>query len=225
MSSTPLVVEKNELGRRGAEWISRALLEAVAGGQRASLALSGGSTTGQVYRELAKQDVPWALVDFYFVDERFVPPDNPDSNYLLAEETLLGGRGVPFEIVEVAQRDVLPEPPAPPPVPEHVPGDRENPGSGRALSRIVAARRADQLQERLGGEVLGHVDGRHVEAEVAVHRRAVIAVPLPAALLERVGGVRRRADWNGRRSVAHANALCPVIACPTMSECMSWVPS
>ncbi|ATB35842.1 phosphogluconate dehydrogenase (NADP(+)-dependent, decarboxylating) [Cystobacter fuscus] len=94
MSSTPVVVQKDELGRRGAEWISRALLEAVAGGQRASLALSGGSTTGQVYRELAKQDVPWALVDFYFVDERFVPPDSPDSNYLLAKQTLLEPLGI-----------------------------------------------------------------------------------------------------------------------------------
>jgi 6-phosphogluconolactonase len=95
MRPDPIVVDKEMLGPAGADWLARALVEAVAGGQRASLALSGGKTTGPVYRELAKRDVPWALVDFYFVDERFVPPDHPESNYLLAEETLFKPLGVP----------------------------------------------------------------------------------------------------------------------------------
>src|SRR6218665_3548032 len=94
MSTTPRVMNKEALGAEGAKWVANALREAMAGGQRVSLALSGGSTTGQVYRELVKQDVPWALVDFYFVDERFVPPEHPDSNYLLAEETLLKPLGI-----------------------------------------------------------------------------------------------------------------------------------
>jgi 6-phosphogluconate dehydrogenase len=90
----PRVMDKEQLGPEGAHWVAQALRDATQGGQRASLALSGGSTTGQVYRELVKQDVPWALVDFYFVDERFVPPDNPESNYLLAEQTLLKPLGI-----------------------------------------------------------------------------------------------------------------------------------
>ncbi len=94
MSTTPRVMDKEALGPEGARWVAHALREAMAGGQRVSLALSGGSTTGQVYRELVKQDVTWALVDFYFVDERFVPPEHPDSNYLLAEETLLKPLGI-----------------------------------------------------------------------------------------------------------------------------------
>ena len=95
MKTTPLVVEhKDALAAEGARWLARALNEAVAGGRRASFALSGGNTTGPVYRELARQDVPWALVDFYFVDERFVPPEHPDSNYLLASQTLLKPLGV-----------------------------------------------------------------------------------------------------------------------------------
>jgi 6-phosphogluconolactonase len=95
MRPAPLVVEKEALAREGADWVARALRESVAGGRRASLALSGGSTPGPVYRELAKQDVPWEQVDFYFVDERFVPPDHPESNYLLAEEALFKPLGVP----------------------------------------------------------------------------------------------------------------------------------
>lgn len=94
MRPAPLVVEKESLAREGADWLARALVDAVTGGRRASLALSGGSTPGPVLRELAKRDVPWHLVDFYFVDERFVPPDHPESNYLLAEEALFKPLGV-----------------------------------------------------------------------------------------------------------------------------------
>ena len=106
----PIVVEKEALAREGADWLERALVDAVAGGRRASLALSGGSTPGPVYRELAKRDVPWARVDFYFVDERFVPPDHPESNYLLAEEALFKPLGVPVHQIfrmpgERADRD------------------------------------------------------------------------------------------------------------------------
>jgi 6-phosphogluconolactonase len=93
------VVDKEALAREGADWLARALVDAVAGGRRASLALSGGSTPGPVYRELAKRDVPWHRVDFYFVDERFVPPDHPESNYLLAEEALFKPLGVPADHV------------------------------------------------------------------------------------------------------------------------------
>ncbi len=94
MRPAPIVVEKESLAREGADWLAGALMDAVAGGRRASLALSGGSTPGPVFRELAKREVPWHLVDFYFVDERFVPPDHPESNYLLAEEALFKPLGV-----------------------------------------------------------------------------------------------------------------------------------
>ncbi|WP_257454945.1 6-phosphogluconolactonase [Archangium lipolyticum] len=110
MRPAPIVVDKEELVGEAADWLAQALNECVAGGQRASLALSGGSTPGPVYRELAKRDVPWALVDFYFVDERFVPPDHPESNYLLAEEALFKPLGVPVHQIfrmpgERADRD------------------------------------------------------------------------------------------------------------------------
>ncbi|WP_224364952.1 6-phosphogluconolactonase [Hyalangium versicolor] len=85
----PIVVEPNALAPKAAEWIAEALRQGLAGGGRASIALSGGKTTGPIYRALAGMDLPWERVDFYFADERCVPPDHPDSNYLLAEQTLL----------------------------------------------------------------------------------------------------------------------------------------
>src|ERR1700689_122066 len=54
------------------------------------LALSGGNTPRGCYRHLAHlHQLPWDQVEIYQGDERFVPPDNPDSNYRMIRETLL----------------------------------------------------------------------------------------------------------------------------------------
>ena len=54
------------------------------------LALSGGSTPRGCYRHLAHlHRIPWDRVEIYLGDERFVPPDHPDSNYHMIRETLL----------------------------------------------------------------------------------------------------------------------------------------
>jgi 6-phosphogluconolactonase len=80
-----------DLPALGAVWIGERLARAIAERGEASLGLSGGSTPGPVYRELAArcQDVDWSKVLVAFVDERCVPPDSPQSNYRLARTTLL----------------------------------------------------------------------------------------------------------------------------------------
>jgi 6-phosphogluconolactonase len=54
-----------------------------------TIALSGGSTPRPVYERLAIVDYPWSDVDVFFGDERCVPPDDPDSNFCMANEALL----------------------------------------------------------------------------------------------------------------------------------------
>jgi 6-phosphogluconolactonase len=60
-----------------------------------SVALSGGSTPRVLYELLADPDEPfreqiaWDTINFFFSDERHVPPDHPDSNYRMANEALL----------------------------------------------------------------------------------------------------------------------------------------
>ena len=59
---------------------------------RFRLALSGGSTPRHLYKILASQyarRLNWAHVEFYFSDERCVPPDHEESNVRMADETLL----------------------------------------------------------------------------------------------------------------------------------------
>lgn len=57
-----------------------------------SIALSGGSTPGVVYRALGLpprvEEIPWNDLKFFLGDERFVPPDDSRSNYKMVQETL-----------------------------------------------------------------------------------------------------------------------------------------
>lgn len=59
-----------------------------------SVALSGGSTPKTLYSLLAtdpalRAQVPWDKTQFFFGDERHVPPDNNDSNFRMANESML----------------------------------------------------------------------------------------------------------------------------------------
>jgi 6-phosphogluconolactonase len=66
---------------------------------RFMIALAGGATPRLTYTRLARSPwidtLPWDRTWIFFGDERGVPPDHPDSNYRMAEETLLGKVPVP----------------------------------------------------------------------------------------------------------------------------------
>lgn len=55
----------------------------------ARLLLSGGTTPAPVYRALSKMSLDWDKVDAALVDERWLQPDDPDSNARLVRENLL----------------------------------------------------------------------------------------------------------------------------------------
>jgi 6-phosphogluconolactonase len=65
--------------------------------KRFSLALSGGRTPGELYHRLATDSTQreWPNTDFFFSDERCVPPDHPDSNYHLADQALFRPLNIP----------------------------------------------------------------------------------------------------------------------------------
>jgi 6-phosphogluconolactonase len=58
-----------------------------------TIALSGGSTPKLLFELLAqspyKNNIPWKKIIVAFGDERFVPPTSDESNYKVANETLL----------------------------------------------------------------------------------------------------------------------------------------
>jgi 6-phosphogluconolactonase len=61
-------------------------LLAAAGGH---VALTGGSTPRTAYERAAGLRDDWTGVDFWFTDERCVPPDHEHSNFGMAERALL----------------------------------------------------------------------------------------------------------------------------------------
>lgn len=75
-----------------ADAIAAELARPLQGGRRARLLLSGGSTPAPVYRLLARHALDWARVDVALVDERWLRPDDPDSNARLLRDTLLQQR-------------------------------------------------------------------------------------------------------------------------------------
>lgn len=64
-------------------------------GRPVTIALAGGSTPQRLYEALAQppQPVDWTRFEFFFGDERSVPPDHPDSNFGMARDALLAKTG------------------------------------------------------------------------------------------------------------------------------------
>jgi 6-phosphogluconolactonase len=85
------------LARGAADEFLRCAREAIAARGRFLVALSGGSTPRAAYAEIArrKRELDGTAVDFFWGDERCVPPDDPASNYRMARETLLGPLAIP----------------------------------------------------------------------------------------------------------------------------------
>ena len=80
------------------EW-SAEIRAAQAAGRRHIVALSGGRISLRVFAAMAERARDAALdltpARFFWADERCVPPDHPDSNYLLARNLLFDPAGVP----------------------------------------------------------------------------------------------------------------------------------
>jgi 6-phosphogluconolactonase len=76
---------------------------------RFAVALSGGNTPRAVYSLLAEKyadSVSWSKVFVFFGDERHVPPDDNDSNFRMASESLLSRVPIPAENVHRIQAEL-----------------------------------------------------------------------------------------------------------------------
>lgn len=91
-----VVPDDRALARRAAEWLLERARAAVAARGTCAVALAGGTTPRATYEVLATsalaRAVPWGGVEWYFGDERAVPPDGPDSNYRMTVEALFADR-------------------------------------------------------------------------------------------------------------------------------------
>ena len=110
-------VEENveALSVTGADWIASAVESAVRTRGMARIAISGGSTPKRMFQLLAdpvhpfRKRIDWSRLLVFWVDERCVPPDSPDSNYHLANETFLSKVPLPAENVCRIEGELEPE--------------------------------------------------------------------------------------------------------------------
>jgi 6-phosphogluconolactonase len=92
-----IVPDAVTLAHDAAEEFHRLAEAAVQERGRFSVALSGGNTPRTVYSLLASEhkQLPWDRIHIFFGDERHVPPDDPDSNFRMASESLLSKVPIP----------------------------------------------------------------------------------------------------------------------------------
>jgi 6-phosphogluconolactonase len=72
--------------------------QAIAARGKFTVALSGGSTPKGLFSLLATgsiPSIPWDKIFFFWSDERHVPPNDPESNYRMANEAMLSKVPVP----------------------------------------------------------------------------------------------------------------------------------
>lgn len=96
-----ILSDAKALARAAADEFSRVARESVAARGVFTVALSGGSTPKAIFNLLATDHasgaspLPWDKIQIFFGDERHVPPDNPDSNYRMANASLLSKVPIP----------------------------------------------------------------------------------------------------------------------------------
>lgn len=97
--SRQIFPDPKSLVEGAASYIADLAVRSIADRGRFTVALSGGNTPKPVYQRLAedpyRQRIDWSRVEIFFGDERCVPPDDPQSNYLMARNTLLDHVPIP----------------------------------------------------------------------------------------------------------------------------------
>lgn len=78
--------------------------------QSFSIALSGGSTPKTYHSLLAttfRDAIPWERIHLFWGDDRYVPHDDPASNYRMARESLIDHVPIPDENVHPIPTDAI----------------------------------------------------------------------------------------------------------------------
>ena len=107
----PYVIRTKNFAADAAGFILERAHEAIGERNEFRIALSGGNTPRPVYARLAAagNNLPWELIRITFSDERCVPPDDPNSNFRMARETLLAPAAVPEKSILRMRGEIDPQ--------------------------------------------------------------------------------------------------------------------
>ncbi|KYC42201.1 6-phosphogluconolactonase [Scytonema hofmannii PCC 7110] len=90
-----VLTDRAALVSQALELIISKMETAIAEQGRFTIALAGGSTPKPLYEAIASQNLPWDKIHVFWGDERYVPPDHPDSNQLMARNAWLDRVEIP----------------------------------------------------------------------------------------------------------------------------------
>jgi len=101
VSAVPKIIHTANFAADAADFILAQAQHALGERNEFRIALSGGNTPRPVYTRLAAigRDLPWDLIRITFGDERCVPPNDAESNFRMARETLLAPAAVPEQSI------------------------------------------------------------------------------------------------------------------------------
>ena len=84
------VFDSNDFTAESASYLAQLLNVFLKDQPEASFFLSGGSTPGKIYEEFStdklKTELDWQKIKFFFGDERYVPHDDSESNFLMTKQ-------------------------------------------------------------------------------------------------------------------------------------------
>jgi len=105
------VIRTRNFAADAAEFILNQAQKAIEERNEFRIALSGGNTPRPVYARLATigRDLPWDRARISFGDERCVPPDDPQSNFRMARETLFGPAAIPEKSIMRMRGEIDPQ--------------------------------------------------------------------------------------------------------------------
>jgi 6-phosphogluconolactonase len=92
-----ILPDEQSLARRAAGVIAAEARAAVAERGRFVMAVSGGKSPWIMLADLANEEVPWANVHVFQIDERIAPAGDPDRNYVHLRDSLLQHAPIPPE--------------------------------------------------------------------------------------------------------------------------------
>ncbi|MBV8830433.1 MAG: 6-phosphogluconolactonase [Acidobacteriaceae bacterium] len=109
MDNIRIAEDPTAVAHQCADFAIETLSAAVKANGRASFAISGGHSPKLLFSLLASRPFDWSEVHFFWVDERCVPPDSDESNYKLANLSLLLPAKIPQTNIHRVHGEVTPD--------------------------------------------------------------------------------------------------------------------
>jgi 6-phosphogluconolactonase len=99
---------ENVLAQKLALSVSKQLKACITEKNKACLAVSGGTTPIEFFKQLSQQELDWAKVTVILVDERWLPVNHKDSNEKLVRDYLIQNNAKKAYLLGLKNSDELP---------------------------------------------------------------------------------------------------------------------